>query len=349
MYTGDTKYDVIIIGCGIAGSTLGYLLKKEGYKVLIIDQRKYHGKNKLCSGILTKRSYEILKEIYDIKELEKYAIIGRFDSFTVKSIFTAKINNVDLKVANRKRLDIYLTNQYKKCNGDILEEGGLLEYDFKNKTIRAGMFTFSYNILVGADGVVSQLRKILTGKYQDRYVSMQYYGKPAPYKMAFEFKKGLTGYYWYIATSTRTHVGCADFKEYRLNIDEFRRKALNDSNIDSEILSGIRPTGKEIMLKFNKFKDIYFIGDAAGLTSPTTGEGIYHALNSAKLLFRAISENLSYEKLMKSTVLDIKKELIFKKKIYNSLHRTIYIFILSRNMLLSKMFNTNLKKNLNLD
>lgn len=349
MYTGDTKYDVIIIGCGIAGSTLGYLLKKEGFKVLIIDQRKYHGKNKLCSGIITKRSYNILKTIYDIEKLEDYAVIGRFDSFTIKSLFTASLKDIDIKIVNRKKLDIFLANEYKNKNGDILEESGLLEYDFKNKTIKAGMLTFSYKILVGADGVVSQLRKIITGKYQERYVSMQYYGKPAPYKMSFEFKRGFVGYSWYIATSTRTHVGCADFNEYKLLIPEFRKKALNDKNINSEVLSGIRPTGKEIMLKSSKYQDIYFVGDAAGLTSPLTGEGIYHALNSAQLLFKAISENLNYEKLMKSTIINIKKEMIYKKRIYNSLHRTFYIFIMSHNTLLSRVLNNRLKKKLNLD
>ena len=348
MYTGDTKYDVIIIGCGLAGSTLGYLLKKDGYKVLIIDHRKYHGKSKLCSGILTHRSYEILKELYDIKSLEKYAVIGRFDSFTIKSVFTATVRNVDIKVTNRKRLDIFLANQYVDADGDILEECGLLEYDFKNKTVKSGMFTFSYNILIGADGVVSQLRKILTGKYQERYVSMQYSDKPNAYKMSFEFKKAFMGYYWYIATSTCTYIGCADFKEYRYSIPEFRNAEIK-KGVTSEILSGVRPTGEDIMLKSKKYKDIYFIGDAAGLTSPATGEGIYHALNSAKIMHKAITENLSYEKLMKSTIVNIKKELLYKKRIYKFFHRTLYIFFLSKKTFISKILNKKLKKNLNLD
>ena len=348
MYTGDTKYDVIILGCGIAGSSLGYLLKKGGYRVLILDHRKYHGKNKLCSGIITKRSYNILKSIYDIKELEKYTIIGRFDSFMIKSIFTATINNVDLKVVNRKRLDIFLANQYVNSGGDLLEECGPLEYDLKNKTIKSGMFTFSYNILVGADGVVSSLRKLLTGKYQDRYVSMQCSAKPGPYKILFEFKNNF-GYYWHISTSTKTIIGCGDFKEYRKTIPEFTKNINKNENIDSEILSGIRPTGKEIMLISQKYKNIYFIWDAAGLTSPLTGEGIYHALNSAQKLYKAISDDDSYISLMNSTVIDIKKELIYKKGMYNFIRRTTYTYIMTKNNILSKFYRKKLIHLLHID
>ena len=349
MYTGDTKYDVIILGCGISGSTLGYLLKKEGFRVLILESRKYHGKSKLCSGIITKRSYDILKSIYDINELEKYSVIGRFDSFTIKSIFTATISDVDLKVVNRKRFDIFLTNQYIDAGGDILDDCGPLEYDLKNKTIKCGMFSFTYNVLVGADGIVSPLRKLLTGKYQDRYVSMQCDLKEGPYKMSFRIKRKLNGYYWHISVSTKTIIGCCDFNESRKMIPEFKKITDNNPNITSEILSGIRPTGKEIMLMSQNYKDVYFVGDAAGLISPLTGEGIFHALNSAKMLYTALSENKNYTDLMKPTIIDINKELLYKKKAYSFIHRTFVIFIMSKNTLLSKLYRNKLKRLLHLN
>lgn len=349
MYTGDAKYDVIIIGCGIAGATLGYLLKKDGFKVLVLDHRKYKGKHKLCSGILTNRSFELLKSIYDVKTLENYAIIGRFDEIVIKSVFTAKLKGLDIKVANRKRLDIFLANHYVHANGDLIEECGPLEYDFENKSIQCGMFTYTYDVLVAADGVVSSLRKLLTGKFQSRYVSMQCTAKPDAAKMIFEFKKNLVGYYWFISTTTKTLIGCTDFKKYRNTIPEFKKHITKYNTIDSEIISGIRPTGEEIMLKSRNFKDVYFIGDAAGLTSPLTGEGIYHALNSAYLLYKALSEKTDYEKLMKPTLTEIRKELAYKKRIYGFYHRLVYIFIMSRKGLFSKLYQKKLKANLHFD
>ena len=167
--------------------------------------------------------------------------------------------------------------------------------------------------------------------------------------MIFTFKRKLKGYYWYIATASKTIIGCADFKEYRFTIPEFKKSISKYKEATSEILSGIRPTGEEIMLKSTTYKDVYFIGDAAGLTSPLTGEGIYHALNSANLLFKSITEKLSYEKLMKSTLIDIRKELIYKKRIYSLFHRAIYIFIMSKKGILSKIYSKRLKKILHFD
>ena len=40
------KYDYLIVGAGLFGATVGYFLKKNGKKVLIIDKRDHiAGKN----------------------------------------------------------------------------------------------------------------------------------------------------------------------------------------------------------------------------------------------------------------------------------------------------------------
>jgi len=73
------KYDVVIIGAGLSGCTLGYLLRKQNKKILIIEKQRLKKKDKLCGGLLSEKSYNLLKEIFKFEDknldLKKY---GRF-------------------------------------------------------------------------------------------------------------------------------------------------------------------------------------------------------------------------------------------------------------------------------
>jgi flavin-dependent dehydrogenase len=46
------SHDVLIVGAGPSGSTLGYLLAEKGLDVLIID-KAFFPRSKLCGGALT--------------------------------------------------------------------------------------------------------------------------------------------------------------------------------------------------------------------------------------------------------------------------------------------------------
>lgn len=58
------NYDTIIIGAGLSGCTLGNLLLRKNQKVLLIEQKDILKKEKLCGGLITKKAYKLLFEIY---------------------------------------------------------------------------------------------------------------------------------------------------------------------------------------------------------------------------------------------------------------------------------------------
>ena len=55
----NNKYDFLIVGAGLFGATCAYLLKQEGYKVLVIDKRKHVGGN-----IYTEKMFGIDVHVY---------------------------------------------------------------------------------------------------------------------------------------------------------------------------------------------------------------------------------------------------------------------------------------------
>jgi flavin-dependent dehydrogenase len=94
-------------------------------------------------------------------------------------------------------------------------------------------------------------------------------------------------------------------------------------NIDADDKKGaFLPNGEDILLETNAC--IKFVGDAAGLISPITGEGIYYAIASAKTLSKDFT---TYKANMAKIVRQIKKENIYKHFIY---HPTIRTFIFNR-------------------
>jgi geranylgeranyl reductase len=58
---------------------------------------------------------------------------------------------------------------------------------------------------------------------------------------------------------------------------------------------GFLPTGEEVVLEYN---DVFFLGDAAGLIHPFTGEGIYYALFSAESLAQSLLSNGDYAEML---------------------------------------------------
>jgi electron transfer flavoprotein-quinone oxidoreductase len=57
----DEKFDVIIVGAGVAGSTAAYLLAKQGLEVVLIERGPYPGSKNLSGGVLYGR---ILEQIF---------------------------------------------------------------------------------------------------------------------------------------------------------------------------------------------------------------------------------------------------------------------------------------------
>ena len=59
----SVDYDVTIVGGGPGGSTAGYLLNRLGLNVQIIDKDVFP-RQKLCGGILTLKTFKLLKRVF---------------------------------------------------------------------------------------------------------------------------------------------------------------------------------------------------------------------------------------------------------------------------------------------
>lgn len=304
------KYDVIVIGAGLAGITLGYLMKKVNKNVLIVEKNKLENKDKLCGGLLTKKSYELLRNIFnidneklDIKK-NKHCIINNANN---------KIDmDVEVYTIHRKLLDSYILNEYVNMGGEIISETKYEKLDVDNNIIVINNKEYQYNHLVAADGVFSQVRKQITGRNQETNFALEIIDEEKNRELEISFLSNFKGYGWIIPNNTNNIVGLGDVSG-NCKIEEKLNKYLEKLNIKKKNVRGaFLPSGKDIILNSN---NIFFIGDSAGLISPITGEGIYYALMSAKILSENLNKN--YSRKMKSLLSRINRENFYKKYVYN--------------------------------
>lgn len=340
-------YDIVIVGAGPAGSTLARLLPK-GKKVLIIDKRNLHGEDpkheKACGGLISPDAQRLLAK-FDIG-LDKDVLVN-------PQIFAVKVIDNDNKIdrfyqrnyinIDREKFDRFLV---KRIPSTIDKMFGV---KFNNCTKILDKFKFEYfennelksietKIIVGADGGNSQLRKSLyPNDGINKYISIQKWYKqttPVNHYTAI-FDKKISDYYqWSISKGDYLVLGAAlntkdDNPHKRFNDLE---KLMQKKGYD---LSTPEKTEGSFILRPKKLRDvkpgkdnIFLIGEAAGLISPSSAEGYSYAMKSAMYLAKAFESNNTL-KSYKKQLIKLKINLLYKylklPAMYNKLMRNIIL------------------------
>lgn len=324
------KFDIIVIGAGPAGLTLAYLLKKANKNVLVVEHKKLYYQNKLCGGLLTKKTYKLLNSIYN-NNMEDMKI-QKHEYFYIENKDKKIRLDIENYTVHRKLMDNFIIEKFLSIGGTIMDECEFIDLDVDNHRIEINKEKYYFDYLVGADGVFSSVRKNLTDKFQDSNFAYQtHFFSQKRREITISFYNNFNGYGWLIPNHQGAVMGLGEVygnvkieKQYNIHKDKLE-------NIKQPTRAAYLPTGNDIMLNY---KNIFFIGDAAGLTSPITGGGIYYALLSAKILSKNL--NKKYVSKMRPIVRKIKFELFLKKFVYNTRLRN-KIFAASDNFFVKKL------------
>ena len=330
------KYDAIIIGAGVAGTTFGYLMRKSNKKVLIVEKLKISNKDKLCGGLLSKKSYELLCTIFDI-DREKLTI-KQNKNVTIHNNETVFNIDIDTFSVNRKDLDHYILQEYLNIGGEWIDNTQYENLSLENNTLEINHQEYQFDYLIGADGIFSQLRKEITGKMQKKNFALETLCEKEDKNLEIFFFDHFKGYGWIIPNSKNAMIGIGDVSENK-EIKDIFYSYTEKIGIDAKNVRGaFLPTGDDIFLNY---KNTFFIGDSAGLISPITGEGIYYALLSAKILSENLNKN--YVRKMKKVLNKIKRGRFYMKYVYNDRIRN-YIFSRYQNIIFRKVVMKFAKK-----
>src|SRR3989338_5273183 len=297
----EPGYDVVIVGAGPAGCMAGYFLDKN-LKVLVIDTKELP-RNKPCGGLLVEESQFFLEKLVppncfyvSPKNLDvNYCDWSNNFEKNIKKGFL----NID-----RRKFDKWLFSLLNRDNISIGTKIKLIDFSpTKDKNYLVLILESNGNIkpiitkyLVGADGALSKIREKVHGKEIRYYIAIQETMKGKEINSAyFIYDDEITDFYsWIIPKGSKIVIGSAlrpykareKFYLFKKKVEK-RFGVKNRGLLDSAII--LRPNIESDI--FLGKGNVLVAGEAAGLISPSSGEGISFALESGKLCAEAITEN----------------------------------------------------------
>jgi geranylgeranyl reductase family protein len=325
-----TKYNVVIIGAGPAGSYLAYKLRNQGISTLLLEKKKFP-RYKACAGGLSKKAYDIIfsenKNIENIVEKAvKKGLYVRDNKFTfvepnkdlIYMTYRSDLDNFLVKMAVDNKT-VYFKDNVTIQN--INQKDNTITYIKNNKKCSVG-----YDILVGAWGANVRLNKMVDIIPFKRFsVSSSWEGPPGPkfkdYCEEYTLNQIMKKYPSYVAyIFPKSELITAGLFS-SLNPDPTILKNMWKDFVKFwELDDKIKPKYAWIPIRnFKKpiaKKNILLVGDAAGLTDPFTGEGIYYAFINGEIASKHIQNffkiknydlALEYEKHINSKLFDVLK------------------------------------------
>ncbi|MCP4365330.1 MAG: geranylgeranyl reductase family protein [Planctomycetes bacterium] len=288
------SFDCIVVGGGPAGSTAAYMLAGLGVNVAILECRD-PSSPKVCGGGLQVKAASLLP--FDVKEVVEREIYGMVFQRGLADRFTRRSKAPISYMLNRARFDNLLLGHAVESGVTLFADERALSIEpAAGRTQKTRISTrggdFEARVVVGADGanslvgrsihpdgiaqvqlgIICELKKRGDNAHIPEDLFMVDWGTvPGGYAWTFPKEKTLT-------------VGAMVPRELARTLNAYLKAYVEREGLsitDERLLAYPIPTrgeGEAIASAWG-----LLVGDAAGLTDPFTGEGLYYAIRSGQI------------------------------------------------------------------
>jgi len=288
-------FDVAIVGGGPAGSTCAAFCAEAGLRTLVLEREKFP-REKVCGDCINPASWPVLEKL-ELAEQIRNRPHGVLDAVEFIAMGGQKLradlprrDNGMISV-KRSLFDHLLLERARTVGAEIREEATVIALDrtaAKNWKIDIVREAFTARIIVGADGrnsTVARLRNLLPRPERERVALQAHIPLPRDFGDRIVLQFLPEGY-----------SGQAPVNDSELNlclvgtpptISSLRNWAEREFKLAAEqAWRTITPLTRAPVPAAHE--NLFFIGDAARVVEPFTGEGIYYALRSGELAANAI-------------------------------------------------------------
>src|SRR5436309_1418378 len=289
-------FDVAIVGGGPAGSSCAALCALAGLRTLVLEREKFP-REKVCGDCLNPSCWPVLQRLslaQRVRDLPHSKLDSvEFIAIGGRNVIVDLPTGDDCELSVKRSLfDALLLKHARELGAHVREETTVtaLAHDENWKIETAGGENFSARILIGADGrnsTVARLCNLLPRPARERVALQAHIALPQNFGRRVVLQFLPEGY-----------SGQAPVNETELNlclvgtpptISRLRKWAEGHFEITAnQAWRTITPLTRSPVRCAHE--NLLFIGDAARVVEPFTGEGIYYALRSGELAADAIKK-----------------------------------------------------------
>jgi geranylgeranyl reductase family protein len=292
------SYDVVVVGGGPAGSAAAYALASRGRRVCLIDKSNFP-REKLCGGLITLRSKKIFESVFARKWKEDLFISSNdIDFYSDGKPLAHTTGYSTLFFTMRVDFDHYLLELARDAGAVLKLDSKISRLDLDaNAVVLESSEQLNFQFLVGADGVNSQVARLLFGEsFNPKTIGFGLEVEVPRERMPtqtdtveIDFGSARSGYGWTFPKKRTFTLGVGGMHRLNPNLRDSLDRYVRRKGLDP---GEFRVKGQYI--PFGDFRkqpgtgNVLLCGDAAGVVDPITGEGIAYAMQSGNAAATAI-------------------------------------------------------------
>jgi geranylgeranyl reductase len=280
----QTSAEIVVIGAGPGGLACAKKLAENGREVLVLERKKIIGP-KVCAGGITWSGL--------LRHVPEELIEGAFrDQYIFSTHQHIRVSEPEPIVAtiSRKALGQQMAQTAVQAGAEIITEVTVQKISDSNISVRAPngkTQKINYHHLIGADGSTSIVRKFLGIPTKKLGIGINYQLNKKCTKMEWHLhtKKFGSGYAWIFPHRETVSIG-AYCDRKNLPAAQLKKRLLCWAKKRGYDLTTERAQAALVNYDYQgfAFDNIWLVGDAAGLASGLTGEGIYPAIVSGEVV-----------------------------------------------------------------
>jgi len=308
-------FDVVIVGAGPAGSTAAFLLSRDGFETLLIDESRFP-RHKLCGGLLTDKTLRLLTSLIGEtpRSLTDHGVIdyrtSGYEIFAGDELLTVDTSDLPFHFVRRTTYDAFLLEKARAAGTAVIEGERITAIDPDgSEVVGSTGRRYRGKIIIGSDGVNSVVRRSFprerfdgAGWGRNLGAALQLYVDRSDCEGSLRYLDSIRiyldtadfGYSWVFPNRDRIVVGSGGLIRRNGDLKGSFQRYLGILGFAGPVPAGLFghliPCGG--FMTRPAYRNVVLIGDSGGFADPVTGEGIYYAHMSARLAARSIQSAL---------------------------------------------------------
>ncbi|MHC1705969.1 MAG: NAD(P)/FAD-dependent oxidoreductase [Bacteroidales bacterium] len=295
------QYDVVVVGAGPAGSLASYLLAERGYQVIILE-KDYFPRYKPCGGGLTYRALSLIP--FSIDEVIESTVTKFQFSHKFKHQFTKECTEPLVVCTMRDKFDQLMVDKAVEKGAEFMQGVKVTGFTetFDRVLVHTEDMEFSAGFVIGADGVNSitaRCFQLTEGIKKGIGIESEVRVSPEQWErfsnmVCLDWGTFVEGYAWVFPKKGHLSIGVGGPVSLAKHLKSYYLLFMESLDVGEVELLSFRTFPIPYRTSFSRVQAarVLVAGDAAGLTDPMTGEGIYYALKSGSIAASVVMEFL---------------------------------------------------------